>query len=141
MVRICLFLPSIVMYRIFLRKIKYLAKLLLGDSESISSRVFVSTTIADPVNVSLIQQCRMLESIIGVSLVNECLRLPEDTLHLISTSKVDILHHNLMLKGSADYLSPSISCPSNLSLAVKSGIECLITGLEAQKYCKKLFFI
>ena len=54
--------------RMFLRKIKYLAKLLVGGSKSISSRVFVSATIADPVNVSnsLIQQCKMLESIIGV---------------------------------------------------------------------------
>ena len=68
-IRICLSLPSIV-YRVFLRKIKYLAKLLVDDSKSNSSRVFVSATIADPVNVSLIQQCKMLESIIGVSLVN-----------------------------------------------------------------------
>ena len=65
-IRICLSLPSIV-YRIFLRKIKYLSKLLVGDSKSISSRVFVSATIADPVDVSLIQQCKMLESIIGVT--------------------------------------------------------------------------
>ena len=45
-IRICLSLPSIV-YRVFLRKIKYLAKLLVGDSKSINSRVFVSATIAD----------------------------------------------------------------------------------------------
>ena len=103
-IRICLSLPSIV-YRVFLRKIKYLAKLLIGGSKSISSRVFVSATIADPVNVSLIQQCKMLESIIGVSLVNQCLHSPDDALHLISTSKADLLRQdecNLMLKGNTD---------------------------------------
>ena len=85
-IRICLSLPSIV-YRIFLCKIKYLSKLLVGDSKSISSRVFVSATIADPLDVSLIQQCKMLESIIGVSLVNQCLHSLDDALALISTSK------------------------------------------------------
>ena len=92
------------MYRIFLRKIKYLSKLLVGDSKSISSRVFVSATIADPVDVSLIQQCKMLESIIGVSLVNQCLHSPDDALALISTSKADILRQdecNLMLNDTA----------------------------------------
>ena len=42
-------------------------------------------------HVSLIQQCKMLEYIIGVSLVNQCLHSPDDALHLISTGKADIL--------------------------------------------------
>ena len=46
----CVFVQN---HRVFLCKIKYLAKLLVGGSKSISSRVFVSATIADPVNVSL----------------------------------------------------------------------------------------
>ena len=118
-IRICLSLPSIV-YRVSLRKIKYLAKLLVGGSKSISSRVFVSATIADPVNVSLIQQCKMLESIIGVSLVNQCLHSPDDVLHLISTSKADLLRQdecNLMLKGNAD------NHPANLIAQIADSVS------------------
>ena len=58
----------------------------------------------------LIQQCKMLESIIGVSLVNQCLHLPDDALALISTSKADILRQdecNLMLNGH------SVNHPAN----------------------------
>ena len=132
------------MYRVFLRKIKYLAKLLIGGSKSISSRVFVSATIADPVNVSLIQQCKMLESIIGVSLVNQCLHSPDDALHLISTSKADLLRQdecNLMLKGNTDnHPATWLLRLLILSPGVNSGIQRSIMALEAQNNYKELYF-
>ena len=52
----------------------------------------------------------MLESIIGVSLVNQCLHSPDDALDLISTGKTDILRQdecNLMLNGQPDVESSS----------------------------------
>ena len=82
--------------------------------------MFVSATIADPVDVSLIQQCKMLESIIGVSLVNQCLHSPDDALALISTSKADILRQdecNLMLNGHA------VNHPANLVVRIADSVS------------------
>jgi len=87
-VRICLNLPSIASI-ILLRKVNFLAKLLSTASSS-SSRVFISATISDPLNVSLIQQCRMLESVVGVSIVDECLRSPDDAPYIVRALKSSI---------------------------------------------------
>ena len=87
-VRICLNLPSIASI-ILLRKVNFLAKLLSTASSS-SSRVFISATISDPLNVSLIQQCRMLESVVGVSIVDECLRYPDDAPYIVRDLKSSI---------------------------------------------------
>ena len=64
--------------RLLLHKTKLLAKLLAEDSNKISSRILVFARIADPANVSLIQQCRMLESI-----KHREVQMPRSTVHLL----------------------------------------------------------
>lgn len=71
MVCICLVLPSITTL-ILLRKSFLLAKLLSCDTNTSSSRVHTSAIICDPLNTSLIQQCRMPEVAIGIFITNEC---------------------------------------------------------------------
>ena len=52
--------------RILLRKLSFLAKLLSSNNDSISTRVFNSLAIDDVYDSSIIQQCRKLESALGI---------------------------------------------------------------------------
>lgn len=105
-VRICLDLPSITCL-ILLRKVNFLAKLLAANTNCLSTRVFTSAAISDPVNVSLLQQCRMLESLVGVSIVDECLCSPGD-----APSAVSVLKSSILDKVSDSLLSSAIAHPS-----------------------------
>ena len=81
---------------LLLRKVGYLAKLLASDRRhTISSKVFTSVTIVDPTNVSIIQQCRMLETIVGANILDACLDSPDEAVCLVKTSKPHILHDNI----------------------------------------------
>ena len=61
-VRISLHWPHVA-NRILIRKLTYLEKFLSSDDDSVaSSRIFKSLATDDVYNVSLVQQCRMLEA-------------------------------------------------------------------------------
>ena len=75
-VRICLNFPSMAC-RVLLRKLTFLGKLLQTEEHTISSSIFTSALITDPFNVSIIQQCKMLESALGVHVLDDCLLHPE----------------------------------------------------------------
>ena len=103
-VRICLELPSVACL-LLLHKINFLAKLLSTDNNSVSSKVLTSAIISDPINVSIIQQCRMLESIVGVSILDECLESPDTAIHLVKAHKTSILRTDMesLLSSAADH--------------------------------------
>ena len=105
-VRICLDLPSITCL-LLLRKINFLAKLLSADNNSTSARVLTSAIISDPVNVSLIQQCKMLESRVGISIVDECLCSPD-----IATSIARALKSSVLDKDRESLLSSATTHPT-----------------------------
>ena len=48
--------------RILLRKLMFLSKLLYSTRDSLSSRVFTSLAMNDIYEISIVQQCKMLES-------------------------------------------------------------------------------
>lgn len=72
----CLNFPSMAC-RVLLRKLTFLGKLLQTEEHTISSSIFTSALITDPFNVSIIQQCKMLESLLGVHVLDDCLLHPE----------------------------------------------------------------
>ena len=85
-VHICLEWPSMTS-TILVRKLQFLAKLLQPGSHSISSYIFTAAAITDPWNVSIIQQCRMLENITGTNTLHSCLENPETTISIIKAEK------------------------------------------------------
>ena len=113
--RICLALPSIACL-LLLRKIGYLAKLLSPDNNSISSKVLTSVAIVGPVNVSILQQCRMLESIVGATILDKCLVYPDDTIHLVKAQKPQILLDNIL-----SVISSGLNHPSANFVAMVAG--------------------
>ena len=81
-VRICLCWPSM-SSRILARKLSFLAKLLQSEKSTLSSQMFTSVAIIDAYDVSIIQQCRMLESNIGTRVLKLCLECPEDAISIV----------------------------------------------------------
>ena len=89
-VRICLCWPSMAT-RILIRKLGFLAKLLSSQDLSISSRLFTSAAITDSLNISIIQQYRLLESITRTDVLKLCLESPECAPSIVKSMKDDIL--------------------------------------------------
>jgi exonuclease III len=106
-VKLILEWPSIPV-RILLRKLNFLAKLLSKDHpRKLSTRIFTSLSISDPFQVSLIQQCRMLESIIGTSILKDCLEDPENAIFIVRQAKKDIIAMDLSALQSVTLEHPS----------------------------------
>ena len=65
---------------VLLRKLAFLCKLLSdnNDVQVISRDIFSSLTLVDVYNISIIQQCRMLESSLGTSILARCLNEPSE---------------------------------------------------------------
>ena len=94
-VQICLCWPSMAT-RILVRKLGFLAKLLSPQVNSISSHIFTSTAITDPLNISIIQQCRFLESITQVDVLQSCLNDPEVAPSIVKLRKEELFKQDLV---------------------------------------------
>ena len=111
-VRIALHWPTVAT-RILIRKLNFLSKLLPGNKDTISQRVFSSLAIDDIYDISIIQQCRMLESELDTCVLAKCLSDPENAPNIVKKSKEYILRsdfRNLLASTS----NPDIcrtSCP------------------------------
>ena len=91
---ICLCWPSMAS-RILVRKLSFLAKLLFPQNHSISSHMFTSAAITDPLNISIIQQCRLLESITHTEVLHLCLDDPECAPAIVRSMKEEIFKSDL----------------------------------------------
>ena len=60
-IRIGLHWPTVAT-RILIRKLTFLSKLLSNCNDTMSSRIFISLAIDDVYNITIIQQCKMLEA-------------------------------------------------------------------------------
>ena len=89
-VRIALHWPTVAT-RILIRKLNFLSKLLPGNKDTISQRVFSSLAIDDIYDISIIQQCRMLESELDTCVLAKCLSDPENAPNIVKKSKEYIL--------------------------------------------------
>ena len=91
-VRIGLHWPS-VGTRILLRKLAFLGKLLSSSDDTMSTRVFTTLAIDNAYdNISVVQQCRMLEVQLGTNVVEQCLQDPDNAFSTFRSRK------NMLLK-------------------------------------------
>ena len=93
-VRICLNFPSMAC-RVLLRKLTFLGKLLQAEKHTISSSIFTSAIITDPLNVSIIQQCKMLESLLSVHVLEDCLHYPEAASDIVKCERRTIINTDM----------------------------------------------
>ena len=104
-VRICLNFPSMAC-RVLLRKLTFLGKLFQTEEHTISSSIFTSALITDPFNVSIIQQCKMLESLLGVHVLDDCLLHPVSAPVIVKGERRAIIDSDMdSLVSSAMYTS------------------------------------
>ena len=101
--------------RILVRKRQFLAKLLQPRSRSISSYIFTSAAIIDPWNVSIIQQCRMLENITGTNTLQSCLENHEAAFLIIKAEK-----KNLYKRDYVCLITKSYACLDSSSFYIAS---------------------
>ena len=112
-VRIGLHWPSVAT-RILLRKLMFLSKLLCSTRDSLSSRVFTSLAMNDIYEISIIQQCKMLESSLDTDILAKCLTSPENAVEIVKTNK------NLILKQDfCKLISLSLSNQSSTRLVAR----------------------
>ena len=64
---------------VLLRKMAFVGRLLKSDKEDQSSRVFRTLACDDIVKISLVDQCKLLESEYGTSYTEQCLNNPDKT--------------------------------------------------------------
>ena len=133
-VRIALHWPSMAT-RILIRKLTFLAKLLSNTKDIISGRIFTSLAVVDVYNVSIVQQCRMLESELGTHTLASCLENPPEATITVKSAKATIL------KADFDALLSITHQPNTLQLwplkhhGAACGILPLSMVFEAQEGC------
>ena len=98
--------------RILARKLSFLAKLLQSEKSTLSSQMFTSVAIIDAYDVSIIQQCRMLESNTGTSVLKICLEYPEDAISIVHSEKSNIFDRDIV-----NLIASSLNHPSTHSVA------------------------
>ena len=96
--------------RVLIRKLKFLSRLTSdsNDVELISKEIFSSLAAVDVYKLSIIQQCRMLESSLGTGVLAMCLNEPgkassivaEQKPHLISKDFQLLIEHSLSHKSA-----------------------------------------
>ena len=98
--------------RILLRKLSLLGKLLESNKYTISLAIFTSAVISDPFEVSIVQQCKMLESRLSTRIMEDCLRHPESASAIVRSEKrtiidadMDSLISSAQCHPSAHYIS------------------------------------
>ena len=111
-VRICLGWPSMTS-RILVRKLQFLAKLLQPGTRSIASYIFTAAAITDPWNMSIIQECRMLENITVTNTLHLCLENPEAEVSNIKAEK-----KNLYKRDYASLIEKSYARPNSSSFFI-----------------------
>ena len=105
--------------RVLIRKLTFLAKLLERD-DVLSSHVFRTLASTNVYEVSLVQQCRVLEQQIGTGYLQLCLQNPTDAYSIVREAKSDILakdwnyiiqdsrsHHSLAIVSATDMIASS----------------------------------
>ena len=90
-VRIGLHWPSVAT-RVLIRKLGFLSKLLSGTEDTISRRVFTSLAMENVFDISLVQQCQILEANLGTCVLASCLSDPDNARDIVRSNKKHILN-------------------------------------------------
>ena len=83
--QIALLLPSITV-TVLLRKLKFLARLMGSQSNSLGMITFQTLASFDVYDISLVQQCLMLENQFMTNITMDCLREPNNAQQIVATS-------------------------------------------------------
>ena len=92
--------------RILIHKLTYLAKLMTSDNQ-ISAKLFSSLVIEDIYQISIVQQCKLLEVSLGTSVLARCLSDPLNAPRIVKE------HRSIILK--QDFESLLVSASSHQS--------------------------
>ena len=97
--------------RILVRKLQFLAKLYTSTRISLYKfiNIFTAAAITDPWNVSIIQQCRMLENITGTNTLHSCLENPEAAVSIIKAEKKNLYKRDYACLFAKSYAHPDSS--------------------------------
>ena len=88
--------------RVFIRKLTFLAKLLERD-DVLSSRVFRTLASTNVYEISLVQQCRVLEQQIGTGYLQLCLQNPTIASSIVRICISSSYPEHLFTKHLTDY--------------------------------------
>ncbi len=80
-----------------MRKLVLLCKVLLSDGDEISSRIFCTLAAENVHNISLVQQCQLLESEYGTTYMKQCLEDPQSVCSVLAEAKVEIVRKDWLL--------------------------------------------
>ena len=91
-VRLALQWPSM-STRVLIRKLKFLSQLLSdsNDVELISREIFSSLATINVYDVSIVQQCHMLESPLGTNVLVRCLNEPDEVSSIAAEQKSNLI--------------------------------------------------
>ena len=85
--------------RVLIRKLTFLSRLLSNSNEVelISKEIFSSLAAVDVYNVSIIQQCRMLEASLGTGVLERCLNEPCEASAIVAEQKSILINKDFQL--------------------------------------------
>ena len=97
-VRLALQWPSM-SSRVLICKLNFLRHLLSNSNngELISKEIFVSLASVDVYGISIIQQCRMLESSLGTSVLTRCLNEPSEVSSIVTENRSNLISRDFQL--------------------------------------------
>ena len=97
-VRLALQWPSM-STRVLICKLNFLRHLLSNSNngELISKEIFVSLASVDVYGISIIQQCRMLESSLGTSVLTRCLNEPSEASSIVTENRSNLISRDFQL--------------------------------------------
>ena len=103
--------------RVLLRKLAFLCKLLSenNDVQVISRDIFSSLASIDVYNISIIQQCHMLESSQGTSVLARCLNEPSEATSVLCNYKPHLIAKDfeLLVENSSTHNTAKIVASAN----------------------------
>ena len=101
---------------VLIRKLNFLNKLLSGTEDTISRRVFTSLAMENVFDISLVQQCQMLEANLGTCVLASCLSDPDNAPDIVRSNKRHILNSDFkMLLSSANHHCGSAAAAAQIA--------------------------
>ena len=104
--------------RILIRKLTFLSKLLSNCNDTMSSRIFISLAIDDVYNISIIQQCKMLEASLATDVVDQCLTTPDCAPKIVRDNKEPLLKRDYELLLISAMCHPSVNSAAQIAQSV-----------------------
>ena len=107
--------------RILLRKLTFSSKLLLNYKDTMSSRIFISLAIEDIYNISVVQQCEMLEATLATNIMDQCLSNPNNAPEIVQINKKLLLKRDYEQLLSSAMSQPSVYPAAQIAQTVSWG--------------------